>query len=46
VILNPDLGAYPYTSSSINESKNKDNPLKFADSALEIAVDMLLKKGC
>lgn len=31
---------------SINESNNKDNPLKFADSAIEIAVDMLLKKGC
>lgn len=31
---------------SINESNNKDNPLKFADSALEIAVDTLLKKGC
>lgn len=31
---------------SINESNNKDNPLKFADSAIEIAVDTLLKKGC
>jgi chemotaxis protein CheD len=31
---------------AINESKNKDNPLKFADSAIEIAVDTLIKKGC
>lgn len=31
---------------SIKESNNKDNPLKFADSAIEIAVDRLLKKGC
>ncbi len=31
---------------TIRESNNKSNPLKFADSAIEIAVDMLLKKGC
>lgn len=31
---------------SIKESKNKDKPLKFADSAIEIVVDSLLKKGC
>jgi len=31
---------------SIKESTNKDNPLKFADSAIEIVVDALLKKGC
>jgi len=31
---------------SIKESNNKDNPLKFADSAIEIAVDRLIKKGC
>lgn len=31
---------------TIQESKNKDNPLKFADSAIEIVVDSLLKKGC
>jgi chemotaxis protein CheD len=31
---------------SIKESNNKDNPLKFADSAIEIVVDSLLKKGC
>jgi len=31
---------------SIKESSNKDNPLKFADSAIEIVVDTLLKKGC
>jgi len=31
---------------SIKESNNKDNPLKFADSAIEIVVNSLLKKGC
>jgi chemotaxis protein CheD len=31
---------------SIKESNNKENPLKFADSAIEILVDGLLKKGC
>jgi chemotaxis protein CheD len=31
---------------SIKESNNKENPLKFADSAIEIVVDSLLKKGC
>lgn len=31
---------------SIMESINKDNPLKFADSAIEMAVEMLLGKGC
>jgi chemotaxis protein CheD len=31
---------------SIEKSNNKDNPLKFADSALEIAVQKLLAKGC
>ncbi len=31
---------------SITESKHKENPLKFADSAIDIVVDMLIKKGC
>lgn len=31
---------------SINESTNKGNPLKFADSAIEIMIETLLKKGC
>jgi len=31
---------------SIEESNNKDNRMKFADSAIEMAVDMLLKNGC
>lgn len=31
---------------SIKESKNKENPLKFADSAIEIVIDSMLKKGC
>ena len=31
---------------SILESKNKNNPMKFADSAIEMAVKMLLQKGC
>ena len=31
---------------SILESNNKSNPMKFADSAIEMLVDMLLKKGC
>ena len=31
---------------SISESNNKSNPMKFADSALEMVVDLLLKKGC
>ena len=31
---------------SIKESSSKENPLKFADSAIEMAVDMLLRKGC
>ncbi|MBU4138770.1 MAG: chemotaxis protein CheD, partial [Euryarchaeota archaeon] len=31
---------------SIERSNNKDNPLKFADSAIEIAVNRLLEKGC
>lgn len=31
---------------SILESKNKNNPMKFADSAIEMAVKMLLEKGC
>jgi len=31
---------------SIKEAKNKDNPLKFADSAIEKAVEMMLAKGC
>jgi len=29
-----------------NESKNKEVPLKFADSAIEITVDEMIKKGC
>lgn len=31
---------------SIETSNNKENPLKFADSAIEIAVNRLLEKGC
>jgi chemotaxis protein CheD len=31
---------------SITESNNKNNPMKFADSAIEMLVDMLLRKGC
>jgi chemotaxis protein CheD len=31
---------------SILESKNKNNPMKFADSAIEMAVKMLMQKGC
>src|SRR4030065_1796462 len=31
---------------SIDESNNKNNPMKFADSAIEMAVKMLLQKGC
>ncbi len=31
---------------SINEVRNKENPLKFGDSALEIAVKKMLEKGC
>jgi len=31
---------------SIGESRNKDRPMKFADSCIEMAVDMMLKKGC
>jgi chemotaxis protein CheD len=31
---------------SIKESNNKENPLKFADSSIEILVDSLIKKGC
>ncbi|VVB96183.1 Chemoreceptor glutamine deamidase CheD [uncultured archaeon] len=31
---------------SIEESRNKDNPLKFADTAIEKAVEMMLLKGC
>ncbi len=31
---------------SIHESINKDNPMKFADSAIEMAVEMLIRKGC
>ena len=31
---------------SIEKSNNKENPLKFADSAIEIAVKRLLGKGC
>lgn len=31
---------------SIKQSKNKDTPLKFADSAIEMAVRILLKNGC
>ena len=31
---------------SISESNNKSNPMKFADSAIEIIVDKLLEKGC
>lgn len=31
---------------SIEESSNKSNPMKFADSALQMVVDQLIKKGC
>lgn len=31
---------------SIDESKNKDVPLKFADSAVEFTVNEMIKKGC
>lgn len=31
---------------SMAGSNNTDNPMKFADSAIEMVVDMLLKKGC
>ncbi|HMB45192.1 MAG TPA: chemotaxis protein CheD [Candidatus Methanoperedens sp.] len=31
---------------SISESNNKSNRMKFADSAIEMLVDMLLQKGC
>jgi len=31
---------------AIEESKNKDNPLKFADTAIEKGVEMMLRKGC
>ncbi len=31
---------------AIEESKNKDNPLKFADTAIEKGVEMMLQKGC
>jgi len=30
----------------IAESNNKSNPMKFADSAIEMLVDILLQKGC
>ncbi len=31
---------------SISESNNKSNPKKFADSAIQMMVEMLLAKGC
>jgi len=31
---------------SISESSNKSNPMKYADSAIEMVVDLLLSKGC
>ncbi len=31
---------------AMEESKHKDNPLKFADTAIEKAVEMMLQKGC
>jgi chemotaxis protein CheD len=31
---------------SMEESRNKDNPLKFADTAIEKGVEMMLQKGC
>lgn len=31
---------------TITEAKNKDNPLKFADSAIEVAIQKMLEKGC
>lgn len=31
---------------SIAESTNKSNPMKFADSAIQMVVDQLLQKGC
>ena len=31
---------------SISEANNKSNPMKFADSAIEMVVELLLEKGC
>lgn len=31
---------------TITEAKNKDYPLKFADSAIEVALQKMLEKGC
>ncbi|NJD53755.1 MAG: chemotaxis protein CheD [Candidatus Methanoperedens sp.] len=31
---------------TITEANNKSNPMKFADSAIEMVVEMLLEKGC
>jgi chemotaxis protein CheD len=31
---------------SIDEAKNKSNPLKFADSGIEMAIRKMLEKGC
>ncbi|SNQ58877.1 chemotaxis protein CheD [Candidatus Methanoperedens nitratireducens] len=31
---------------SIEEAKNKSNPLKFADSGIEMAIRKMLEKGC
>lgn len=31
---------------SIKEAKNKDNPFKFADSGVEMAIQKMLEKGC
>ncbi len=31
---------------TIEEAKNKSNPLKFADSGIEVAVQKMLEKGC
>lgn len=31
---------------SIEQSRSKENPLKFADSAIEMAVQMMLEEGC
>ncbi len=31
---------------SIQESNNKENPMKFADSAIKMAIEMLIRNGC
>ncbi|MCX9012130.1 MAG: chemotaxis protein CheD [Candidatus Methanoperedens sp.] len=31
---------------TITEARNKDNPMKFADSAIDLALQKMLEKGC